>query len=152
MGVGVLFDWHRVRRWHDVIFTAVGLGVIVLYTFLAINSDGPISFAVDLLLVLAVVFVIIRHWAGVILRYRRRPELPRNLRAIFPDGRTVPLDLVYAGKYAGLHHWTTAHHYNFTGVERVALEYLPPQTAVDFYGYAEPGSAMPRVTRDGDET
>lgn len=50
-------------------------------------------------------------YAGVTLRWlhrpgQRQPRPPRNVRAIFPDGRVQPLEVVYGGRdAAGMHRW-----------------------------------------------
>lgn len=36
---------------------------------------------------------------------RRTPTPPVNLRATYPDGRTIPMECVYRGRHGGLDHW-----------------------------------------------
>ncbi len=41
-------------------------------------------------------------------RRDRRPVPPQNVRVVLRDGREVPVECVYAGVVAGLHHWEAA--------------------------------------------
>lgn len=67
----------------------------------------------------------------ILVRLRRAaaPAPPQRVRAVYPDGREVPLELTYAGSRDGLHQWEAV----FTlgeAPQAVLADELPPNTAI----------------------
>jgi hypothetical protein len=66
-------------------------------------------------------------------RWRRRaPVPPRNVRVLYPDGREVPVECVYAGRERGQHVWTAAAPacVRFEAGMAVLMDPLPRRTTV----------------------
>lgn len=56
------------------------------------------------------------------------PEKPEGARVQYPDGRVVPLDLIYTGRSEGLNVWTATH--TITPGATVHVHKLPPLTTI----------------------
>jgi hypothetical protein len=63
---------------------------------------------------------------------RRAPVPPRNVRVLYPDGREVPVECVYAGRERGQHVWTAAAPacVRFEAGMAVLMDPLPRRTTV----------------------
>lgn len=57
------------------------------------------------------------------------PAPPQKVRAVYPDGREVPLELTYAGRRDGLHQWEAVLTLG-EPPQAVLADALPPQTAI----------------------
>jgi hypothetical protein len=56
---------------------------------------------------------------------------PENVRAVFPDGRVVPVELVYEGWRGGVHEWHAVIDVALEPGAGLALDMLPGHTSVN---------------------
>jgi len=66
-----------------------------------------------------------------------RLDPPVNVRLVYPGGRMVAVDCIYAGTFAGIHHWKVCNMRDRENVTGVLIQHLPNNTHVIVPGLGE---------------
>lgn len=125
---------------------AVNMVLVLLHTFADLNPAATAAVAA-VGGVLATANVILAAVGCLLLVRRRRapdtaealltgPRPPQGVRAVFPGGRTVPVEVVYAGYRDGRHHWEAPIVLGHAP-QALQVDVLPAHTLIDIR-WAEP--------------